>query len=75
MNKYTRYGLIYGILFVVLLYLAYYINYAIGYAMGYSMTMLGLPEMPFAAMIISYAIVVLIFMLAGYLIGRSKTKS
>ncbi|MBW3002373.1 hypothetical protein KY338_04380 [Candidatus Woesearchaeota archaeon] len=75
MNKYTKYGLIFGILFVAVLFLAYYINYGIGYIMGYSMAMLGLPEMPLASLIISYAIVVLIFMLVGYLIGRSKSKS
>ena len=75
MNKYTKYGLIFGILFVAVLWLAYYINYAIGYAAGYTMASLGLPEMPFASLIISYAIVVLIFMLVGYLIGRSKSKS
>jgi hypothetical protein len=75
MNKYTKYGLIFGILFVAVLWLAYYINYGIGYVMGYSTALLGLPEMPFAALIISYAIIVLIFMLVGYLIGRSKSKS
>jgi hypothetical protein len=50
-------------------------HYGIGYVMGYSTALLGLPEMPFAALIISYAIIVLIFMLVGYLIGRSKSKS
>ncbi|MBW3004756.1 hypothetical protein KY310_02905 [Candidatus Woesearchaeota archaeon] len=72
MNKYTKYGLIFGILFVIVLLLAEYVNYALGYILGYSMTMLGLPEMPLAAAIIAYTIVVLIFLLAGYLIGGRK---
>ena len=72
MNKYTKYGLIYGILFVATLWLAYYINYAIGFAMGYTTAKLGLPEMPFASLVISYAIVVLIFVLVGHIVGRRK---
>jgi len=75
MNKHTKYGLIFGILFVAVLWLAYDINYAIGYVMGYSMALLGLPEMPLAAQIAAYTIIVLVFMLIGYLTGRSKSKS
>ncbi|MBW2973766.1 hypothetical protein KY346_05200 [Candidatus Woesearchaeota archaeon] len=72
MNKYTKYGLIFGILFVAVLWLAYYINYGIGYATGYTMAALGLPEMPTASLIVSYAIVVLIFVLVGCIIGKSR---
>jgi len=72
MNKYTKHGLIFGILFVIVLWLAYHINYTIGYVMGFTMTKIGMPPMPVASRIISSVIIVLIFMLAGYLISRSK---